>query len=90
MTRRPASMLKLKVVTLNTWGLWLLSKRREERMRALAAWLRAGAEEADVVTLQEVRTSQGWGGGADLLPWKRAAAHVHPPDWPMALCRFGS
>lgn len=55
-------MLKLKVVTLNTWGLWLLSKRREERMRALAAWLRAGAEEADVVTLQEVRTSQGWGG----------------------------
>ena len=32
--------LRLRVVTLNTWGLWLVSRRRAERMVALAAWLR--------------------------------------------------
>lgn len=31
---------RLRVVTLNAWGLWLVSRRRAERMAALAAWLR--------------------------------------------------
>jgi hypothetical protein len=34
----------LKVLTLNAWGLWLVSKRRRERMAALAALLRRQAQ----------------------------------------------
>ncbi|PRW50999.1 neutral sphingomyelinase [Chlorella sorokiniana] len=46
--------LRLRVVTLNTWGLWLVSRRRTERMAALADWLRSAECPADVVALQEV------------------------------------
>lgn len=32
--------MQLRVLTLNTWGLWLVSRRRADRMAALAAFLR--------------------------------------------------
>ncbi|GAB4818425.1 hypothetical protein N2152v2_005471 [Parachlorella kessleri] len=42
----------LEVLTLNTWGLWLVSKRRQQRFQLLAQQLRKTS--ADVVFLQEV------------------------------------
>ena len=44
--------MDLEVVTLNAWGLWLVSKRRELRIRLLARALERCT--ADVVLLQEV------------------------------------
>eukprot|EP00878_Enallax_costatus_P034654 GHUV01038440.1.p2 GENE.GHUV01038440.1~~GHUV01038440.1.p2 ORF type:complete len:122 (+),score=40.74 GHUV01038440.1:259-624(+) len=45
-------MGELSVLTFNIWGLWLVSKRREERVRHIAEYLRTCRE--DVVLLQEV------------------------------------
>ena len=36
----PGEQLQLSVLTLNTWGLWLVARRRQERMAALADYLR--------------------------------------------------
>lgn len=62
------SSAQLRVVTLNTWGLWLVSRRREERMAALADWLRR----------------YGNGFGPRVLSWFRASpprqrAQLPPP-----------
>lgn len=32
--------MEISVLTLNCWGLWLVSRQREQRMAALAAFLR--------------------------------------------------
>jgi sphingomyelin phosphodiesterase 2 len=45
-------MSELSVLTLNIWGLWRVSKKREERVRLIAQYLRSCTE--DVVLLQEV------------------------------------
>ncbi|KAL4444071.1 hypothetical protein ABPG75_011808 [Micractinium tetrahymenae] len=45
--------MEVSVLTLNCWGLWLVSRQREERMVALAAFLRSETCTADVVLLQE-------------------------------------
>lgn len=44
--------MQLRVLTLNCWGLWLVAKRREERLRWLAEFLKSCS--ADIVLLQEV------------------------------------
>ncbi|KAG1679979.1 hypothetical protein FOA52_007043 [Chlamydomonas sp. UWO 241] len=44
---------RVRVLTLNAWGLWLVSKKRVERMAALADYL-ASAHHLDVVLLQEM------------------------------------
>lgn len=49
-----ASRYDMRVLTLNCWGLWLISKKREQRIAALAQWLREHGHELDVVALQEV------------------------------------
>lgn len=43
---------RLTVLTLNVWGLWLVSKRRSERIRHLGKYLASSSE--DVIFLQEV------------------------------------
>ncbi|WIA29868.1 hypothetical protein OEZ86_012337 [Tetradesmus obliquus] len=44
--------MSLSVLTLNIWGLWLVSKKRQERVKHLCHYLRTCTE--DVVLLQEV------------------------------------
>ncbi|KAL4429990.1 hypothetical protein ABPG77_004360 [Micractinium sp. CCAP 211/92] len=45
--------MEVSVLTINCWGLWLVSRHRQQRMAALAAFLRSEACAADVVMLQE-------------------------------------
>ncbi|PSC75873.1 neutral sphingomyelinase [Micractinium conductrix] len=63
----------LKVATLNAWGLWLVSKRRTERMAALADYLRRPTCPADIVLLQEV-----WC-GEDVAALRQAGAEGRLP-----------
>ena len=35
--------MELRVITLNAWGLWVVAKRRQERVAALAQFLRRQA-----------------------------------------------
>lgn len=48
----------VSLLTLNTWGLKYVSKRRKERLRAIAERLSRG--EYDVVALQEIWVEEDW------------------------------
>ncbi|GAA5946356.1 hypothetical protein JCM3765_000212 [Sporobolomyces pararoseus] len=43
---------RLKVLSLNCWGLWLVAHKRKERLQAIAEWI--SNSEYDIIALQEI------------------------------------
>ncbi|EFN60044.1 hypothetical protein CHLNCDRAFT_133272 [Chlorella variabilis] len=83
--------MELRVITLNAWGLWVVAKRRQERVAALAQFLRRQASvhlidsclaacTADVMLLQEVWVA------ADVELLRQAAAEGGLPHSFHFLC----